>query len=475
MFALSNGHIGLRGNLDEGEPFGLPGTYLNGFYETRPLPYAEAGYGYPEDGQTVVNATNGKLIRLLVDDEPFDIRYGELLDHTRSLDLREGVLTPPRSLALAERPRDRGQLHPAGLVRAALAWPRSATRSGRSTASRCGSSPSPSWWPTSPTPSGPATRAPPPRWRRRWRPRSRRSTTCASCSCTAPSAAGCGWRRAWTTSSSKVDGLVAGAEAAADLGRVWLTVELQPGQRLRVHEVPRLRLVEPAFAAVGARPGRRRGVERQAHGLGDAARRSSASTWTTFWEHADVEIDGDGELQQAVRFALFHTLQAGARAERRAIPAKGLTGPGYDGHAFWDSETFVLPVLTYTQPAGRRGRAALAPRHARPRARARQDAGAQGRRVPVADDPRPGVQRVLARRAPRGSTSTPTSRTRSSATSGPPATRSSRPPPAWSCSCTPRGCGARSATTTTRAASTSTASPARTSTPRSPTTTSTRT
>src|SRR5262249_49493815 len=42
--------------------------------------------------------------------------------------------------------------------------------------------------------------------------------------------------------------------------------------------------------------------------------------------------------------------QAGARGESRAIPAKGLTGPGYDGHAFWDSETFVLPVLTYTIP-----------------------------------------------------------------------------------------------------------------------------
>ena len=51
-----------------------------------------------------------------------------------------------------------------------------------------------------------------------------------------------------------------------------------------------------------------------------------------------------------MRFALFHMLQAGARAERRAIAAKGLTGPGYDGHAFWDTETFVLPVLTYTAP-----------------------------------------------------------------------------------------------------------------------------
>jgi alpha,alpha-trehalose phosphorylase len=51
LFALANGHIGLRANLDEGEPFALPGTYLNSFYELRPLPYAEAGYGYPESGR----------------------------------------------------------------------------------------------------------------------------------------------------------------------------------------------------------------------------------------------------------------------------------------------------------------------------------------------------------------------------------------------------------------------------------------
>src|ERR687898_1481509 len=92
VFALANGHIGLRANLDEGDPHGLPGTYLNSFYELRPLPYAEAGYGYPQSGQTVINVTNGKLIRLLVDDEPFDIRYGRLLAHERILDLRAGVL-----------------------------------------------------------------------------------------------------------------------------------------------------------------------------------------------------------------------------------------------------------------------------------------------------------------------------------------------------------------------------------------------
>src|ERR1700731_470385 len=93
LFALSNGHIGLRGNLDEGEPHGLPGTYLNSFYEVRPLPYAEAGFGYPEAGQTVVDVTNGKILRLLIGDERFVGRYGKLLRHEGVLDLRAGTLT----------------------------------------------------------------------------------------------------------------------------------------------------------------------------------------------------------------------------------------------------------------------------------------------------------------------------------------------------------------------------------------------
>src|ERR1700760_5142402 len=84
IFALSNGHIGLRANLDEGEPFGLPGTYLNSVYEDRPLPYAEAGYGFPQVGQSVINVTNGKIIRLMVNDAAVDIRYGTVRSHTRT-------------------------------------------------------------------------------------------------------------------------------------------------------------------------------------------------------------------------------------------------------------------------------------------------------------------------------------------------------------------------------------------------------
>ena len=92
VFALSNGHLGLRGNLDEGEPRAIGGTYLNGFHETLPLGYGERGYGYPEDGQTVVNVTDGKLIRLLIEDEPLDVTRGELEHHERTLDMRTGIL-----------------------------------------------------------------------------------------------------------------------------------------------------------------------------------------------------------------------------------------------------------------------------------------------------------------------------------------------------------------------------------------------
>ena len=74
VFALANGHLGFAWQFfDEGEPHGLPGTYLNSVYESAHC-VRRAGYGYPEFGQTVINVTNGKLFRLLVDDEPFDLR-----------------------------------------------------------------------------------------------------------------------------------------------------------------------------------------------------------------------------------------------------------------------------------------------------------------------------------------------------------------------------------------------------------------
>ena len=78
-----------------------------------------------------------------------------------------------------------------------------------------------------------------------------------------------------------------------------------------------------------------------------------------FWRRSDVRVRdiredrtkrSTVEIQQAIRFNLFHILQASARAEDAGVPAKGLTGQAYEGHYFWDTEIYLLPFLTYTSP-----------------------------------------------------------------------------------------------------------------------------
>jgi alpha,alpha-trehalose phosphorylase len=134
-----------------------------------------------------------------------------------------------------------------------------------------------------------------------------------------------------------------------DWARLTVNHLLQPGERLAL-----TKFVAYGWSGERSVPALRDQVEAALIAAKHAGWRelldSQKAAMNAFWQGADVEIDGEPAVQQAVRFGLFHTFQAGARAERRAIPAKGLTGPGYDGHAFWDTESFVLPVLTATAP-----------------------------------------------------------------------------------------------------------------------------
>ena len=348
VFALGNGHIGVRGNLDEGEPHGLPGTYLNGFYERRPLPYAEAGYGYPEDGQTVVNVTNGKIIRLLVDDELFDLRYGRVLNHERTLNFRSGLLhrqvewrspghrgvrvRSTRMVSLVQRAvmgieyevevldgparivvqselvanEDLPVMSKDPRVAAALERPlESVEHRAMGTQGYLAH-------------------------------RTRRSGLQLAAAmdhlCTAPD----GWETEY--------------EHYEDSARFTVIAELTPGTTLRL-----VKLVAYGWSAERSVPALRDQVAAALaaarHTGWDGMLAEQRKFLDDYWESADVHVDGDPQIQQAVRFAIFQVLQAGARAEGRAIPAKGLTGPGYDGHAFWDTESYVLPVLTYTLPS----------------------------------------------------------------------------------------------------------------------------
>ncbi|MDM4722252.1 glycoside hydrolase family 65 protein [Micromonospora sp. WMMA1363] len=349
VFALSNGHVGLRGNLDEGEPHGLPGTYLNSFYELRPLPYAEAGFGFPESGQTIVNVTNGKLIRLLVDDEPLDVRYGEVLAHERVLDLREGTLhrslhwrSPAgrevrvRSTRLVSF-RQRAVAAINYEVEVADGEPLRLIIQSELVANETLPA-------QSKDPRVAAVLESP--------LQAEEELTTDDGGLLIHRTKVSGLRLAagmehevQTTARTTIE-----SEGYEDWVRTTVACVLQPGETLRVvkylvygwssrRSLPALRdQVGAALAA--ARLDGWEGLLREQREYLDQ-----------FWDAADVVVEGDPEVQQAVRFGLFHVLQAGARAERRPITAKGLTGPGYDGHAFWDTEMFVLPVLTYTYPA----------------------------------------------------------------------------------------------------------------------------
>jgi len=348
IFSLANGHLGLRGNLDEGEPYGLPGTYLNGLHEIRPLPYAEAGFGYPESGQTLINVTNGKLLRLLVDDEPFDVRYGRLESHERVLDLRAGTLT-----RTAEWTSPAGQ---AVRVRSV----RMVSFTQRAVAAICYEVEAIDDRARIVVQSELVANEPMPMPGRDPRVAAALASPLVSedHGTRGQTAVELAHRTAVSELrlAAAMDHLVdcpgrldMTAESSPDIGRVTITTVLEPGQRLRV-----VKLLAYGWSSLRSR----QALRDQAVGALTAARQTGWDGLVTeqraylaaFWDRAAIELDGDPEIEQAVRFALFHVLQAGARAEGRAIPAKGLTGTGYDGHAFWDTESFVLPVLAYTFP-----------------------------------------------------------------------------------------------------------------------------
>ncbi len=348
VFALSNGHIGMRGNLDEGEPHGLPGTYLNSVYERRPLPYAEAGYGYPESGQTIINVTNGKIIRLLVDDQPFDVRYGTLQSHERVLDLRAGTLT--RRVTWSS---------PSGCGVRILST-RLVSFTHRAVAAIC--------YEVTPLDAGlrvvvqselvaneslPDPGRDPRTTAILQSPLELEDNLAVENGAVMVHRTRSSGLRVATAMRHDVDGPDrpnVQSEGNDDVSRVTIASRLDTGETLRI-----VKMVAYGWSGQRSRPAM--------HDQVVAALASAELTgWQglladqrafldRFWEGADVEVEGDAPVQQAVRFGLFHVLQSAVRAEQRPIPAKGLTGPGYDGHTFWDSETFLLPALTYTFPA----------------------------------------------------------------------------------------------------------------------------
>jgi alpha,alpha-trehalose phosphorylase len=341
---------------------------LNGFHDTWPIVYPEDAFGLARTGQTVVNATDGSRIRLFVDDEPFDLMTGRIVDFRRAIDMRIGVLRreliweSPSGTRLLIRSRRLASLEDRHL--AAMSYEVTPLRSGARVeiASELV------------THRGPQASGD---------PRGHGALAEATLVPVSSHAAG---RRAVVRLATGSSGLqlacgmdhtiAAQAEVAvrataeADGASVVVAADLEAGRALCLSKYVAYHWDDAAADDLAARVDRT--LDRAASDGYEAVERAHRRHVADFWRRSDVEIDGGPELQQAVRFNLFQILQATARGEGLGVPAKGVTGRGYEGQYFWDTEIYVVPFLIHTSPE--RARDVLGFRcamldHARARAR----------------------------------------------------------------------------------------------------------
>ncbi|MCW2757560.1 MAG: kojibiose phosphorylase [Nocardioidaceae bacterium] len=359
LFTVANGYLGMRGNPAEGRDAYAHGTFINGFHETWPIRHAEAAFGFARTGQTIVNVPDAKVLKLYVDDEPLNLGTADLEHYERVLDLREGILrrsliwrTPSGKRVKVETTRmvSMQQRHLAVLtldvemltgsapivVSSQLLNRQDGKDEYHVTAAAMGEGGDPR------KAQGFEHRVLLPRKHAATEDRMVLGYMCAQSKMTVAVAAD-----HIVSTDVPIETIV---HSEDDLAKHVVRAELGEGGTLRV---------EKLVAYHSSRGVPVRELSDRCDRTLDRARRDGAAyyqdgqrTWfADFWDNADVEIEAQPELQQAVRFNLFEIAQASARADQQGVPAKGVSGSGYEGHYFWDTEIYVTPFLTYTQPA----------------------------------------------------------------------------------------------------------------------------
>ncbi|WP_375335583.1 glycoside hydrolase family 65 protein [Aeromicrobium sp. S22] len=360
LFSVGNGYLGLRGNVEEGRDSYSHGTFINGFHETWPIQHAEEAFGFARVGQTIVNAPDAKVIRLYVDDEPLLLPIADLLQYERRLDFRTGVLsrdilwrTPggKRVQIRSRRMVSFTQRHLAVLTfevtmlddhaPVAISSQILNRQDGedeyhvRSKSMGEGVDP-----------------------RKAGQMRHRVLVPQSNSGNIADGRVALGYQCAESgmTIAVAADHRLETANSYTkrmqtddDLAKMTYRIDAEPGQPITLTKfvsyhtsrgVPSRELLDRC----------RRTLDR-AHDEGLDKQLDDQRAWLDdFWTRSDVEIPGQPEVQQATRWNLFQIAQAAARAEGTGIAAKGVTGSGYGGHYFWDTEVYVLPFLTYTTP-----------------------------------------------------------------------------------------------------------------------------
>ncbi len=357
LFTVANGYLGMRGNPEEGRDAYEHGTFINGFHETWDIRHAEAAFGFARTGQTIVNVPDCKLMKVYVDDEPLTLGTADLEHYERSLDFRDGVLR--RSLVWRTPSGKRVKIDSTRMVsmtqrHLALLTMEVTMLSGdapivissqllnrqdgkdeyHDSVHAMGEHVDPR------KASSFTERVLVPQLHYARADRMLLGYRCAKSMMTI--AVGADHR---IETPDEVETILREEE---DLTKMTFRIEAYAGHTVRLEKAV-------AYHTSRGVPVREladrcdRTLDRATrHGVAHYLEEQQA-WFARFWEAADVEIEDEG-LQQAIRYNIFSLAQASARADQQGVPAKGVTGSGYEGHYFWDSEVYVAPFLSYTQP-----------------------------------------------------------------------------------------------------------------------------
>ncbi len=348
LLALSNGYLGIRGTLEEGGSAGGPGTFLNGFHESVLLRPADSGHGDPRSDEVLASVADGTRIELTVEGELLDVETGVVVAHTRDLDLRTGLLT--RALRWRSPAGHEISLRTRRLVSlkhrevAAIEYEVESAQALRVTMRSM----------LAVDPGAAASTQDP-----RAGSRLAHSALMPVGSFSDPNSAVL-MHQTLESRQTVAAGMThradpgAGAESAVDEAGSHAS-----WSRDFELEADRPQRVVKFLAYHWASNGRPNDLLREClASLGNAASlgfdglvANQREALDAVWDHADIELDGDPEIQHALRYALFQIHQNAAFADGHGIPAKGLTGRGYNGHTFWDTEIFLLPLLMHCAPA----------------------------------------------------------------------------------------------------------------------------
>ena len=357
LFAVGNGYLGMRGNVEEGHDSHSHGTFVNGFHETWPIRHAEEAFGLARVGQTIVNVPDAKTMRLFVDDEPLLLSVADIVSYERTLDFTDGVLsravlwrTPAgnRVRVRSRRMVSFTQRHLAVLTLEVTVLDRAVPVTV--TSHILNRQDGLDEYRTTFVDRGPDD------------PRKAAGFTGRVLQPVehwgGDNRAVLGYRcvNSGMTLAVGTDHQIETEneyeqhpEVEEDYAKHVFRISAVPGQTVTItktvsyhtsRNVPAGELVHRCLRTLDR-------VRTEDVGKPFADQRA----WlNAYWARSDVVVEGQPEVQQAIRWNLFQLAQAAGRADGNGIAAKGVTGSGYGGHYFWDTEIYVVPYFSYTTP-----------------------------------------------------------------------------------------------------------------------------